>query len=491
MLIFMDGFDKYGPFNSVSASVTALLAGEWTATTGTVGIVSGLSTPGSAVQLSQANASIQKTMPANYSRVIGGMRFSTNLGATVGIQFNDSATGQCSISIITTGIISVRNGAYTTGTILGSSSGSITANSVHYLEWDITFGNSAAYQVWLDGVSIISGIGDTTGSANNFYNLFSIGCQSGAILTVDDLYLFDATGTRNNAVLLTSPRIETTIPISDSAVQFAFGAAVLGNTVAGAAATTPSANSLLLRRFVPSRSCTLNSISLLPAATNGTSLWRPVVYADSGGVPGTLMSAGSTATGVTNGTVLTMPLTTPQSLVAGTAYWLGFMNDTTININVADSGLNCVRAPVTFSSGAPGTAPAMTTGQASFLIWGNITGTGVNYYEVNQQPPAGAFSYVTDTAVGHEDLYGFPALSAMPGTVYAAAVKGYCSKSDTGARTVSLRMSSGGTDSGGSSLAPGTTYGWLGANFETDPNGAIPWTGANLNAATSGFKIDA
>jgi hypothetical protein len=494
MLIFMDGFDKYGGVNTAVASVAALMAGEWN-TISNANIAAPLSVTGQAIQQAGSSAfSVGKTFTA-VGRIIGGVRFSATLGNTAqGIQFTDSgAANQCGILIASTGVLTFRNGAYSTGTIIGTSGTSISANTTHYLEWDITLGNAAAYNIYLDGVSIISGTGDTTATANNnIGGIFLCGASGTNSITFDDFYLFDTTGTRNNAVLLTSPRIETTFPSSDSAVQFAFGAAVLGNTVQISSATTSGfANNLVLRRFVPSRSCTLNSIGLLPAATSGTSQWRGVVYADSGGVAGTLMSAGSTVVGATGGTVLTMPLTTPQSLTAGTPYWLGYMSDTTVSQNFADGANNCVRAPATFSSGAPGTAPAMTTGQPTQLFWGNISGTGANYYEVNQQPPAGAFSYVTDTTVGHEDLYGFPALSAMPGTVYTAAVKGYCSKSDTGARTVSLRMSSGGTDSGGSSLAPGTTYGWLGANFETDPNGGVAWTGANLNAATSGFKIDA
>jgi hypothetical protein len=495
-LLFMDGFDKYGPLNTNATSVTALMAGEWTTIT-IITIVAPLSATGQAILLG-SGGSLAKTLPASYGRIIGGIRFNSTLGGNVGIQFLDGASNQCGIQIPTTGLITLRNGAYNSGTVIGTASSAISANITHYLEWDITFGNSAAYNIYMDGVSIIAGTSDTTATTNNTIGGLSLQTVSANVVTFDDLYLFDTTGSINNAVLLTSPRIETTLPSNDSAVQFAIGASVLGSTVSR---TTPNfstaANQFYLRPFTPARACTLNSISLSVNATSATVNLRPVAYADSSGAPGTLLSAGSTATGITAGAIATLPLTTPQSLSVGTQYWLGYMADIAVtNAFGQGDALTAGRtATSTFSSGAPGTAPATTAGQASVLLWGNVTlASSANYYSVSQQPPpAAGTSYVTDTTVGHEDLYTFPALSATPASIYTVAVKGYCSRSDSGARTVSLRMSSGGTDGGGSltGQTPGTSYQWIGSNFERDPNGSIAWTGTALNAALTGFKIDA
>jgi hypothetical protein len=492
--LFIEGFDKYGPTNSNSASVIAMLqAGEWTAASGTLNVAAPLSATGQAM-LINGTSGFNKTLAANYARLIGGVRFSsTNAAQAVVIQFRDGATAQCTLCVETTGVANLRTGG-NAGTIL-LSGGSISANSTHYFEWDITFSATGAYQVWLDGVSLFSGTGNTHTSANNYANVVALGGLSATTsMQLDDFYLFDSTGTINNAVLLTSPRVETTFPNSDSAVQFAFGAAVLGSPAQRTAVVTnsPAANTLFLRPYIPSRAGTLNSVTIVPAATNAATNYRPVVYADSAGAAGTLMSAGSTVTGTTVNTPLTMPLTTPQSLVAGTQYWLGMMNDITTNLQQSDGGTLGYRVNTTFASGAPGSAGAMTSGQPSFLIWGNLTGLTVNNYEVNQQPPPGTPSYVFDATVGHEDLYGFNALSVPPTNVYAVAVKAYVSKSDSGTKTCSMRMKSGATDSAGSlaGQAPGTTFGWLTSMFETDPNGAIPWTGANLNAATSGIRVD-
>lgn len=496
-LIFCDGFDKYGPANTNSTSVAALMAGEWNTITA-AGIAAPLSATGQAVTGNGAGGLVSKTLPASLGRIIGGMRFSGTLAsAGFGIQFNDGASNQAGFNINTTGTISLRNGGWSTGTVIATSTAAISANTTHYIEWDISFSNSAAYNIYLDGVSILSGTADTTATANNSISSVIIELGNG-YGTADDFYLFDSTSTTNNAPLLTSPRIETTVPLSDSAVQFSVGASVLGGTVTRVTTGnyTSAANAFYLRPFIPARSCTLNSISWMPALTNATVNIRPIVYTDSAGVPSTLMSAGSTVTGTTSGAVILLPLTTPQSLTAGTQYWLGAMIDTAqSSIGQAyDGSLAGRTATSTFASGAPGTAPTTTAGGATVLLWGNITlASAANYYEVSQSPPPAANqSYVTDTTVGHEDLYNFPSLSAIPASVYAVAVKAYCERSDSGARTVSLRVSSSGTDSGGSSTGqtPGTSYAWIGSYFPTDPNGSIAWTGANLNIAKTGFKID-
>jgi hypothetical protein len=500
-VIFLEGWDKYGPINGSSSSIGGLLMGEWTSWTGSIATRPPLSATGLSMAI-PSNSSITKALGANYIRLIGGVRFNPSLvTGHSGIQFQDGGSNQAGIRIATsTGIISVVNGAMATGTILASSLSGVPANTTHYLEWDITFGNSASYQVWLDGVSIISGTGDTTTTANNSANVFQFVSAVGPTNTIDDFYLFDSTGTVNNAPLLTSPRIETTLPTSDSAVQFSIGAAVLGQTVSRTTNvfTFSGNNGFYVRAFTPSKACTINSLTMITAATSATVQLRPVVYTDNAGLPGTLMTSGSTVVGQTNFTPLVMPLTTPQTLAVGTQYWLGFMSDIRVSnqAEVVDGG-NAGRSAtsVTFSSGAPGTAPTTTAGDFTVLLWGNITlSSPVNDYSVNQQPPPAADqSYVFDGTVSAEDLYSFANLSGIPARIYTVAVKAYCARSDTGARTVSLRMKSSATDVGGSltGQTPGVSYAWIGSNFETDPNGGIPWSGVTLNAAQSGFKIDA
>src|SRR5215469_9546530 len=226
-LLFCDGFDKYGPLNANTTGVGALLTqGEYLSTGGSLTLVAPLSATGNALNLGTGGA-VNKSLGASYARLIGGVRLSvTSFGVGNGIQFIDASTSQAGIIINSAGTFSVRNGTWNGGTVLGTSTTTITLNSVHYLEWDITFSNSAAYQLWLDGVSILSGTGDTTATANNSASQLNFVCStSGSSWTIDDLYVFDTSGTTNNAVLNTSPRVETTFPTSDNSVQFSIGAA--------------------------------------------------------------------------------------------------------------------------------------------------------------------------------------------------------------------------------------------------------------------------
>jgi hypothetical protein len=494
-LIAIEGFDKYGGINSLDANVVALLTmGEWTSAGGSQHqIVAPLSSTGFALQLGNGS-SITKTLPANYSRLIGGLRFSSALSANGGLSFLDAGTAQASVTVNSAGTFSVRTGALA-GTALGTSSASVTANTTHYLEWDITFSNTGSYQLWLDGVSILSGSGDTTGTANNYANQIQPAHPSLAgTIIYDDLYLFDTTGGTNAAVLNTSPRVETQFPSSDGAVQFAVGAAVLGSTMSRATVTGNTlANTMYLRPVTPTVACTIAAIGFLVGTGNASINLRPVIYSNSGSVAGTLLSAGATIVGATGGTYVVLPLTTPQVLTPGTPYWIGLM------VDIAQSGFFTgtdannlgVRATSTFASGAPGTAPAMTTGQPSWLFFGVVTGAG-NFYSVQPNPPQGAYSYLYDATVGHEDLYNFPALTVTPSAIYALAVKGNVSKSDAGAKTVSLRVKSGSTDSAGSasSIAPGTSYTWMTSLFASDPNTTAAWTLAALNAAQTGLKVE-
>ena len=495
-LLLMDGFDKYGGINNIAANVQALLTqGEWTTATGGLGIVAPLSATGFALSFVSPAVTLSKTLAGNYTELLGGVRFSSPLSTINGVQFMDISTAQASISVNVNGTFSVRNGNFTSGTILGTSTVAITANTVHTLTWDIILHNTAgAYQLWLDGISILSGSAvDMTATVNNYANQAQLVGQSGNGWTIDDFFIQDTSGPPPlNAPLLDSPRIETQFPVSDGAVQFAVGAAVLGSTVArSTVAYNATANNLYLRPFTPTVNCTISAIGLMPGGTNGTIQLRPVLYADSAGVPGALMSAGSTVVGITSGNQLIAPLTTPQNLVSGTRYWLGWMNDITQSAAYAgaDTSVSGRWVLSTFASGAPSTAPAMTAGQVTAAVFGVVTGAGSNVYSVQQNPAQGSYSYVYASGLV-EDFYNFSPLLVVPSVIYATAIKSNVAKSDAGAKTISLRQKSGSTNSGGGVQAPGTSFAWLTSLFPTDPNGGVIWTKAALDAAQGGVRIE-
>jgi hypothetical protein len=242
---------------------------------------------------------------------------------------------------------------------------------------------------------------------------------------------------------------------------------------------------------------TMQSVSIIPQATSAGAKNKGLIYADSAGLPGSLLSGGNEVVGTTASAVLTLALTTPQAVVAGTSYWIGYMTDTSVAIfQATNSPTDDWEKTNTYASGPPNPAGTGTSTTFTRLVaWANITGVTTNWLENAAQVPFGAmgdYSYVFDSTVNHEDLFGFNALAITPSTIYTVGVFVFNKDSAAGARTVTLNMKSSGTDSGGGSFTPGNAqYQWNWNYYAQDPNGPVAWTGTALNAALSGYKITA
>ncbi len=486
--IFWDGFDKYGPVNcqpqysSMGSEWTTLPAGSGAS------FVAGRFTGSLALQINYGY-SASRTLPGNYARLIGGIALQPTLTNNSGIQFADGATNQCSVGFNAQGKLVLWQGALG-GTQVAISSSAITANSWHYLEWDLTFTASGAYTVWLDGVQVFTGTGNLKSSSNPYANtvvLYGYSC------TFDDMYLFDNTGSANNAVRGDS-RVETLFPTADASVAFtpvqgAIGAYynLSGNTGG------LSSNQLVLRKYISTLAGTLSSISLMPQSTAAGVNFKPAVYADNAGTPGTLLTSGSQVTGCTAGTAVTLTLTTPQTLTIGSTLWLGYITDTALTMQRQDNNSFQTNAgytaSVTYSSGAPSTAPSMTAGQASVQIWGNVTNLSTNYSETNVLPPGGDLSCVTASTVGAEDRYSFGSLSSTPTSIAGVKVSALVRKTDSGARTVSVQLKSGSIEVSGTAQAPGVSYTYQTLYQDTDPNTSAAWTASGVNSLTAGAKV--
>lgn len=513
-IAFIEGFDKYGPAaaNATTAMTVSSFVnaskGIWNASAGVqqfIGPPLASAGIGSLAMIGVIpGMSSTATLGGNYTRAIGGcyIKINTLRGPNTQLSyilFLDAGVVQGSIGFNLAGNILVMNAA---GTIIGTSTGTVIAGTAFNLEWNIGMSNSATWQVWLNGSSILSGsAANFHGSANNFYQQIKLqspssGTQVGCDLQYDHLYVDDGTG----AVLNSNPVIETDFPTSDSAVQFGVGAFALGfyNNLGVNGAATPGANQLALRKVTaPTGGATLNSVTIIPHATSAAANYKAVLYADSAGSPGALLATGTQVTGTTADTTLTLPFAGGQALTTVTSYWIGFITDTSVNLNTSDVGTTGWTKANTYASGAPNPAGvAGSTTAANWCLWGNCTGTTTNWIETSEQQPLGAwgdFGYVFDSTVGHEDLFGVNALVLSPSTIYAVAVSGFMKDNTAGARTVTLNTKSGGTDSPGTNagFTPSTAYGWFQSMWLTDPNTSAAWTAANLNAALAGYKITA
>ncbi len=492
--LFIEGFDKYGPPAVSATRLADLLAGEWNVVSiASSGIVGSLTAYGYSMFIA-GNASLTKSF-GNKSRLIVGVRCQPILAAQVQyIAFGDSGTTQCSIAINSSGNIVLHNGT-TSGSTIATSAVTISSNSTHYLEADITFGNSAAYNIYLDGVSILSGTGDTTTTANNTANSVAFGAVvTNSGWSIDDIYIFDTTGSFCNAVLNTNPVVDTQLPTVDHAVQFAPTSTVIGQaeSYTGGAAISTGANTIYLVPITPSENLTLNSVSLMPAASNGAAKYRSVLYTGASVPTGAPVATGSEVVGATSGTELSLPFGSGQALTSGTKYWVGYFTDTAVNVVKADTHASGYTASFTYAATGP-TTPSMSSGQNTRQMWGVCTGAAASYPTVGLTDANGVGAvdenYLTDSTVGHEDLYGFPNLNITPTGVYVVAIKAFMRDTDSGARTVTMQAKSVATDTASTAFTPATTYGWASGYYETDPNTSAAWAGAAVNAGFYGYAI--
>ncbi len=484
--IFWDGFDKYGPL--YAAPLNSTMGSEWTTVPQNGMFVAGRFAGSLALQISYGSTA-SRSLPANYPRLIGGIALQPNLSNNSGVQFADAGTNQCSLGFNSQGKLVLWQGGLG-GTQVAISPSAVTANSWHYVEWDLTFAASGAYTVWLDGVQVFTGTGNLKNSGNASANTVLL---NGNICNFDDMYLFDSTGSVNNAVRGDS-RVETLFPTADASVAFTPTQGVIGAYYSLTGWTSGmSANQMVLRRFTPTVAGTLASVSAMPQSTAPGANFKPAVYADNNGAPGNLLSSGPQVTGATAGTAITMALTTAQTLSSGTTLWLGYITDTSVTMQRQDNSNYATNAGytanVTYASGAPATAPAMNSGQPSLQIWGNVTGLAGNFSEVDSVPPAGDLSCVASSTVGAEDRYSFGALSSTPSNIGGVKVSALLRKTDSGARTVSVQIKSGSTEVAGAAQAPGTSYTYVAAYADTDPNTGAAWTATGVNSLSAGAKI--
>lgn len=199
-LLHCDSFDLYG-------TTLADVARRWSSTSLNSGFTATSRTGAKAITLSTANHMQQSV--SNLATVIAGIAFKP-AGVTVNnpvIIFRDGTTDQVLVRVNTSAKLEVVNGD---GTVLGTGTTSITTTTFWYLEFKATIGSSSAYEVRLNGVTEISGTGDTQNTANAYVTAVRF-APSGHNITFDDCYIADTAGANNND-FLGAIRIEAILP---------------------------------------------------------------------------------------------------------------------------------------------------------------------------------------------------------------------------------------------------------------------------------------
>lgn len=526
---FQDGFDGYGPsgFYPVVAGApkpdfSAFLLGKWT------GIVfAGLSSspdvvscqvqdsllgPGQSLRvLHTFNASgqsggISKTLDDSYEGIRFAMVFRTELTAKrKGFVFADTGIGQVAITVETSGNIGVRRDGIS-GTLVAMSAASVSSFEANTLAGRVTFdADVGQVKLYLNGRVILDVSVPTQATVeadrSDTVNQFQIWAANNnndlqdSWIDVDHLYVDGyASALDLEDPIPTLPMIETQFGDADYAVDFTFGAALLGpDYSATTTENAPGANQLVLRRYTPPADGDLATVSILPGATSLTAKFKGVAYSDAAGVPDALLDEGPEVVACTDGEDLDLDLTSPVALSAGAPVWIGFLTDTSVSLKLTDTeALEGYKAARTYGLGAPGAAPAMTPLQASWVIYGHVDGLVDNFWSVVDQNPVSPIrSYMTSATPGDQLLLEFPNLSSTPTTIYGVEVGAVIWRFDSGARTIDLISKSGPTTGSGDNpgQTPATNPSSIWSFFALDPDTAAAWNASGLNLSRHGLEI--
>lgn len=503
---FTEGFDKYGPVGKTV--VAADVAGEWSqvnvGSNGANTLVASLMGNGCAMRLYGTGGSVHpmfiRNLPATYARCVGGFYYSNTLNnGPSGITFGDTNTAQVTIGVDSTGFIRVYRG-WVDGTIIATSLQSVTAGGINCIEYDITIHNTTGIiKVWLNGVLTSLNLTgqNTRSSANNYYNQVWISGRAGSGFltdtTFDHMYSWCYTSSGGSETpALTNPIVETQFGTSDDSSNWNVGAHAIQDKYYYVSTTdAPGANQIALRRVVADATGNIDSLRMIPAGTSATAKFKAVLYADSSSAPGSLIATGTEVTGCTSGTALSLPFASGQAVTSGTAYWIGFITDTSVAIQCNSSTGVGYKKANTYSSGPPSPAGSgFSTTNSNWNILAIMSGVTTKYTQEDENPTLDDLSYNYSSTTNDQDLYNFPALSATPTVIYSVAVKGRVTKTDSGARTLDLRTKSGATTSSGSAAgqAPSLTYNYIASYFNTDPNTGVAWTGS-LSGLKHGIKV--
>lgn len=227
MLLWMDGFDHYGDGATGVANMddgpyaevdSAHVPSTTQARTGS----RSLKLPGSNIGLTR------RVFGADLTTVgVGAAVRLDNLplesGVLIPFQFRDNANDmQLSISIETTGAIAAYRGDGG-GTLLGTSTALLTADTWHHLEVKVSIHDSTGtVEVRLNGVTILNLTGqDTQATAiasTSQLVLRTRNNSGGADCYVDDLYAWDTTGSANNN-FIGDRKVHTLFPNADGASE--------------------------------------------------------------------------------------------------------------------------------------------------------------------------------------------------------------------------------------------------------------------------------
>jgi hypothetical protein len=499
---FGDGFDPY------AAPADAYAGGTyWDTGTATAFILgAGRFSGGRGLTWNTAGLWLQKSSGQNDSVHHFNIAYQqasalTGTSALFYILLADGATNQCAVVFRQDGAILLTSGG-PTGTTLATYTGAVTAiNTWFGFEFEVVVHNStgsfAVRKLGNPGNDFsLGGLDTAGGTANNYANRATLGCQVGAaVFSIDDFLWRSDTASVPWAGEL---RCYTRMPASDASVQWTPSGAVVpmaafpaNGTINTASLTTTTAQYI---PFVASCTGTVTTLSMQCAVT-GTANFKCSIYASAAGVPTTVLGSANVVANPAIGTV-TWTFPTPVAVVQGTTYYAAFHGDAAGHTwsqqsSPAPPGFLPLANTVTYAA-FPGANPGTLTAGTNFLVTINITPTAaVNAPFVADAQQDAAATYVSSTTVGQTDLYTVAAISGTPTGIVGVTTRALAQKSDAGTRNLALRLRSGATDVTGTSTALGTTFGWVWRSDTVDPATGAAWTPTGVNNLLVGGTVSA
>ena len=171
------------------------------------GVSTGTGRYGTGLYAAPDSGGFRKLLSGNLTTIVTGFAFARNgLGNFALVCLHDggtlgaTGTNQVDVRVTSTGAVTVTRN----GTVLATSANFINSQIWYYLEFKVTIGSSAAYEVRINGTTIISGTGNTQNTANAFANQISLNLvsgDSGRNTWFDDFYVLNTSGTANNDFL--------------------------------------------------------------------------------------------------------------------------------------------------------------------------------------------------------------------------------------------------------------------------------------------------
>lgn len=210
-LLWVDGFESYGTSNGSVPSPTGIVSRKYlTYYESQMDIEEGRLGSGHCLQLATGNCWIETPVLTTNDTLIMGLAFKTagtGLNFDFEIDFYDGTSKGASVHI-EDGIIEV----YGSAALLGTGYFDQQRNSWYWLEVKIKCNSTTGtYEVKIGETTIVSGSGvNTKAGSNDYHNKIRID-DDAAIVSIDDLYICDSSGSSNND-FLGNVKVQTLLP---------------------------------------------------------------------------------------------------------------------------------------------------------------------------------------------------------------------------------------------------------------------------------------